>query len=138
MSEELEEALSFITMMKNDYCKYACKTKGEYCKNCSYPKNIAIIKSALERLGKSEKVWKPIKEYFKEQHDWVLVQFKEKKTGFLPIPKVCEYRKHIGLWFTQEDNKVMQCYLNESCEAVAFMEIPEYKEMQNGSKSSTN
>ena len=72
--------------------------------------------------------WQPIKNYFehKEKYDWVLVQFKEKNTDFYPIPKVCEYRLSKG-WCIQAEDEQLEHYLNNNCEAVAFIDIPKYR-----------
>lgn len=79
--------------------------------------------------------WRPIKEYFEEPHDWVLVQFKEKDTDFMPIPIVAEYRRHKNKWFPIEDDNSFVNYLNDICEPVAFMQIPHYKKVTVGEKT---
>lgn len=64
--------------------------------------------------------WYDIKEYYKrvDQMDWALVQFKETKTGFRPLPKVAEYNKKDKVWMTHSE---WDRYLCEMCEAEAFM-----------------
>lgn len=70
--------------------------------------------------------WKPISEYHKRNRDWVLVQFKEKACDFYPIPVVAELRKN-GEWWCRTDDLILNNYLNDMCEAVAFIDIPPYK-----------
>lgn len=64
--------------------------------------------------------WYPIQEYFNniEDMDWALVQFKETKTGFMPLPIIAEYKKKAKVWMTATDK---DRYLCEMCEPVAFM-----------------
>lgn len=63
--------------------------------------------------------WYPIEEYHKRNNmDWALVQFKETKTGFMPLPIVAEFNKKDRVWETRSD---MDRYFCEMCEAVAFM-----------------
>lgn len=64
--------------------------------------------------------WYDIKEYYNriDDMDWALIQFKETKTNFMPLPKIAEYNQKDRVWMThtEEDR-----YLCEMCEAVAFM-----------------
>ena len=65
-------------------------------------------------------VWYPIKDYYENINDldWAIVQFKETKTGFLPLPFIAEYLKRDRVWFTDTDK---DRYLCELCEPIAFM-----------------
>lgn len=79
-------------------------------------------------MSENKTPWRPIKEYDHKTMDWVLVQFKERKSGFMPIPMVAE-RCRNGKWHGQcDDTPAGEWYLNECCEAVAFMQIPPYEE----------
>lgn len=76
--------------------------------------------------------WLPIKEYYEnlKELDWTLVQFKE-KSGFMGLPHIAEYRntKKGYKWFLQnDDNNSYYHYINEDCEAVAFMLWESYEE----------
>lgn len=91
---------------------------------CTYAR---CLKEETE-LRVESKLWKRIEEYDPVWMDWVLVQFKERKSGFMPIPMVAE-RSRNGKWHGQcDDTPTEEWYLNECCEAVAFMEIPLYEE----------
>ena len=65
-------------------------------------------------------VWYPIKDYYENINDldWAIVQFKETKTGFLPLPYRAEYHQRDKIWFTDTD---ADRYLCELCEPIAFM-----------------
>ncbi len=85
--------------------------------------------SATEDVCSNE--WRPISLYFAEKgkHDWALVQFKEKVSGFAGIPHICEWRKSGKFgegWYTQdgEDDMATFDYLNDFCSAIAFFEWP--------------
>ena len=63
--------------------------------------------------------WYAIEEYYKRPNmDWALVQFKEIKTGYLPLPIVAEFNEKDRVWETRSD---MDRYFCEMCYAVAFM-----------------
>ena len=101
---------------------YQCYEICQYV-HCTYAR---CLKEEIESKNE-QKLWKRIEEYNPVWMDWVLVQFKERKSGFMPIPMVAERRSN-GKWFGQCDDTPTEEYLNEFCEAVAFMEIPLYKE----------
>lgn len=65
--------------------------------------------------------WYSIDVYYKNQDklDWALVQFKETKTGFMPLPCIAEYKKIGRVWTTYNDDT--DRYLCELCEPIAFM-----------------
>lgn len=65
-------------------------------------------------------VWYPIKDYYENINDldWAIVQFKETKTGFLPLPVIAEYHQRDRVWSTDTDK---DRYLYELCEPIAFM-----------------
>ena len=121
--KSLDEAVGLV----QDKDKYIAELK-------EHEKELIAEQHRLFDLAKEQEndlalLWRPIEEYFKEPHDWVLVQFKEKDTGFMPIPIVAEYRKHRNKWFASVDNDISIDYYNNVCEPVAFMEIPHYKKV---------
>ena len=112
-----------ITNKCNMACKYCYLGDKSSCDN--QPKRVIDVNCAK----------RAIKDYFDGKHDWVLVQFKEKDTDFMPIPIVAEYRRHKKKWFVSADDTVSIDYYNDTCEPVAFMEIPHYKEATVGDKT---
>lgn len=76
-------------------------------------------------------VWRPIEDYFKERedHDWALIQFKEKDTGFLLLPIIAECNMK-GKWIPKEgeEDTALINYINDLCRPVAFMEWVPYRE----------
>lgn len=74
-------------------------------------------------------VWQPIENYNNNKRDWVLVQFVLKSDKrYMLIPRVCELRKD-NKWHILDDNENGETFefINESCKAVAFIDIPKYK-----------
>ena len=67
--------------------------------------------------------WKPIEEYFDNNHDWVLVQFEEIETGFRGLPEIAEFRTIDNKWHTNADDWATDNYLAEMCKPIAFMEL---------------
>ena len=68
-------------------------------------------------------MWQPMENYFDKQHDWVLVQFEEKDTGFRLLPHVAEFRTIDNKWHTDADDKAMDNYINDMCKPIAFREL---------------
>lgn len=73
--------------------------------------------------------WYPISVYYKNKDklDWALVQFKDTKTGFMPLPFIAEYIKRDRVWTTHSDK---DRYLCELYEPVAFMLWQPYVEVK--------
>lgn len=74
--------------------------------------------------------WKTIDKYFDNKHDWVIVQFEEKETGFRGLPHIAEYRtgKDKQGWFLQDDEREEYFdYINTICKPIAFCELPIYE-----------
>ena len=71
--------------------------------------------------------WYPINKYYNnlDNMDWALVQFKETKTSFLPLPIIAEYVKRDKVWRTKGGDDRYFC---ELCDAIAFMLWKPYKE----------
>ena len=78
--------------------------------------SVAIDKDS----GLKYNTWLPIELYYKnaDKLDWALVQFKETRTGYMPLPKIAEYKKRDKVWATYTE---VDRYLCEMCEPVAFM-----------------
>lgn len=64
--------------------------------------------------------WYDIKLYYEnyDELDYALVQFKETKTNFYPLPVIAEYIQKDKVWTTHSDK---DRYLCEMCEPIAFM-----------------
>lgn len=81
--------------------------------------------------------WYPISVYYENKDDldldWALVQFKETKKGFMPLPYIAEYIKRYGVWTTQSDK---DRYLCELCEPIAFMLWQPYEEIKENTNPS--
>lgn len=110
-AETLNEILSIHRFLSQN--KYATLPKEDF-------------DALFNELRKREDPWRPIGEYDRKTMDWVLVQFKDIRDGFMLIPMVAE-RHRDGKWYGQCDFPE-SWYLNKYFVAVAFMEIPPYEE----------
>ena len=74
--------------------------------------------------------WYDIKLYYEnyDELDYALVQFKETKTNFYPLPVIAEYMQKNKIWTTHSDK---DRYLCEMCEPIAFMLWKPYEETNN-------
>ena len=95
-----------------------------YQKDSEFNYQLSVCDSPFNQL-KELVSWKPMEEYFTVQHDWVIVQFEEKDTGWRGLPKIVEFRTNDNMWHEQcDDTHAMDDYLNNICKPIAFMELP--------------
>lgn len=66
--------------------------------------------------------------------DWVIVQFANKRDGFVGIPYIAEYSPVSKTWNTQNDDPNLEDYLNNECKALSWKPIgfsPEWRKSNN-------
>lgn len=72
--------------------------------------------------------WYPIVAYYEnvENLDWAVVQFRDKRDGFMGIPHLVEYSVVDEMWHTWDAS--VDVHLNKDCEPIAFMLWSPFKE----------